>query len=81
MITETPPVEEALGRLRERGVEIRLAELVVLGAHTKLAELDRGAESSRARAQLRQRFLERTMSGSGLDLDAALAVRERGWTH
>jgi hypothetical protein len=72
-ITETEAVERALAPLRAEGERVDFAELVIRGAEAKLSERDR-------RSALREQFLERTRSASGLDLDAALTVRERGWT-
>jgi hypothetical protein len=72
-ITETEAVERALAPLRAKGERVDFAELVIRGAEAKLSERDR-------RRALREQFLERTRSARGLDLDAALAVREHGWT-
>jgi hypothetical protein len=79
-ITETPVVERALAPLRTRGVPIDLADLVVRGAEARLAELERQRADREGKRALRERFLERTRAGHGIDVDAALSVREQGWT-
>lgn len=79
-ITETTAVEQALAPLRARGVAVDFADLVARGAAAKLRELDAGAQGEQRREALREAFLERTRTGAGLDLDAAPAVREGGWT-
>lgn len=78
-ITETPPVEEALSRLRrETGSDrLDLGELVILGAGEKLARI----RAERARSAEALRWLaERIRSGESLaDSDAADEVRRTGW--
>jgi hypothetical protein len=72
MITETPPVQEALDELRARlsGERIDYAELVILGARAKTRRLpDRGQEARKARKQLADWIL----MGSGPKLDVAAA--------
>jgi hypothetical protein len=58
-----------------------LSELLVLGAEVKLAQLEEDEKDAVRRLELRKRFLDRTRRVKGLDLDAALEVRKRGWTH
>ena len=78
-ITETAQVQAALDELRRElgGDRVELAELVVLGAHEKLARL----RSSRAEQhRLRQRLAERVRARQlPVDLDAAEHVRRTGW--
>lgn len=80
-ITETDRVERALNRLREERVSIDLPDLVVRGADEKLRELQGERADDVARAELRERFLERSLSGEGIDAQALLEVRATGWTH
>jgi uncharacterized membrane protein len=78
-VTETAPVQAALDELRaELGRDrIELAELVVLGAREKLAQLRarRGAQQA-LRRRLAQRVRNRRIP---VDLDAAEDVRRTGW--
>jgi hypothetical protein len=79
-ITETPPVEAALDELRrELGTDrVELGELVVLGAEAKLASIRAQRDSD---AKLRRRLADRVRSRSlPVDVDAAEAVRQTGWT-
>jgi hypothetical protein len=72
MITETPPVQEALDELRARldGERIDYAELVILGARAKARRLpDRGRAARKARGRLAEWIIE----GSGPKLDVAAA--------
>jgi hypothetical protein len=72
MITETPPVREALEELRARlnGERIDYAELVILGARAKVRRLpDRRREAREAREQL----AEWVLVGGGPKLDVAAA--------
>lgn len=78
-ITETPPVQEALDRLRSRGVEVNLPDLVVRGADMRLRELEEVARSKHEQAALRERFLERSSSAEGIDVEALIDVHEHGW--
>ena len=78
-VTETPPVERALRRLRTlQPGAIDFKELVILGAHEKAARLERGGDgtdrSSRIEDFLALRASER------LDAGAGLALHESGWT-
>jgi Arc/MetJ-type ribon-helix-helix transcriptional regulator len=79
-ITETPSVREALDELRRRGEPVSLPELVILGARGLVEDLDRREDQRAHDAALRERLVARLRSGEGLDLDAALAARDRGWT-
>jgi hypothetical protein len=79
MITETPPVREALDELRARlnGERIDYAELVILGARAKARRLpDSGRKAREARGQLAAWIV----AGSGPQLDVAAAdeVKHRG---
>jgi hypothetical protein len=79
MITETPPVQEALDELRARlkGERIDYAELVILGARAKARRLpDRSHEALQARKQLAEWIL--AGSGPKLDVDAADEVKRVG---
>lgn len=79
-ITETELVQQALEPLRSAGVSIDLPDLVRRGAEELARELaERDAEAGR-RAELRRLFLARAQTAEGIDLAAALDVRERGWT-
>lgn len=63
MVTETPPVQEALDRLRARmgSQRLDLAELVVLGAREKERLLLRDSDEAReARRRLANRIRDRT---------------------
>ncbi len=79
MITETPEIEIALEPLRARGVPVALPELVIKGAEMTLAEVQATAEDEGRRLAARERFLERTRSGAGLDLDIMLDPRRSAW--
>jgi hypothetical protein len=78
-ITETAPVQAALDELRgELGRDrIELAELVVLGAREKVAQLraSRGEQQS-LRRRLAQRVSDRRLP---VDAEAADEVRRTGW--
>jgi hypothetical protein len=78
-ITETPPVQEALDRLRARMGTQRLdfAELVMLGAREKERQLLRDDEAAReARERLAARILDRTLPEP--DITAADEVKRLG---
>jgi len=83
MVTETDEVGAALERVRQAAPDrcVNVSELVLLGAERKLELLRRASGDDQHRAELRERFLQRTRSGEGIDWDAALAVHERGWAH
>jgi hypothetical protein len=71
MITETAELEEALAPLRERGVKIDFRQLLVLGARTRMDQIeqsdeDRADEKARQRAAM-ERIVER------IDVDVLLS--------
>ena len=81
MITETDAVQAALDELRAIvGPNIDMAEVVVVGAREQARRLSRGERSDAETMRLRERFLERSLSGDGVDLGALIDVHERGWT-
>jgi hypothetical protein len=78
-LTETPPVQEALDRLRAAlGTDrVPLGELVILGANQRLAELE-GEENELLTR--RRRLTDRIRAREPLaDLAAAEEVRRHGW--
>jgi len=79
-ITETPRVAAALDELRRRGAPVSIADLVVRGARALAEDLDGRAGGDAGQAALRARLAARLRTGEGLDLEAALETRERGWT-
>jgi hypothetical protein len=79
MITETPPVREALDELRAKlkGERIDFAELVIMGARAKTRRLpDQAREAREAREQLAEWILKG--SGPKVDLAAAEEVKHLG---
>lgn len=80
-ITETPPVEAALGELRRvtGGARIEISELVILGARAKVAEI----RARKAEVAERRRTLADLIRTGGLAVDPAAAaeVRRAGWLH
>lgn len=79
-VTETPPVKEALDALRAElnGERPDLAELVVLGAETKLARLRSEAGD---RTKLLQSLVDDMRSGK-IRFDPQLADEaKRSWQH
>jgi len=79
-ITETPPVQAALDELRgelgESG-RIEFGELVILGAHQKVAQLRAAREDTVAR---RRRLAGRIRARDvPVDRGAADEVRRTGW--
>lgn len=80
-ITETPPVQAALGRLRAKlgeGERIDFAELVTLGAEVKARRM---ATEDAATATARKRLAESIRSGSlgyAVDVEAADDVKHLG---
>jgi hypothetical protein len=58
-ITETPPVQEALDRLRVQmgSQKLDFAELVMLGAEAKQRELERDDEAARAARERLARYI------------------------
>lgn len=79
-ITETEEIERALRPLRQwtQG-RVDLGELVRLGAGVKLERLRREEAGARDRAERRERFLERTRTGDGVDFELLREVHDRGW--
>jgi hypothetical protein len=78
-LTETAPVQAALDELRrELGTDrIELGQLVVLGAHAKLAAVRaERAEAAALRSRLASRVRARDI---GVDVNAADEVRTGGW--
>jgi hypothetical protein len=79
-ITETPPVQEALDELRaELGdtARIEFGELVILGAHQKVAQLRAiRYDTTSRRRQLGERVRRRDLP---VDRAAADEVRRAGW--
>jgi hypothetical protein len=78
-ITETPPVKAALDELRgELGdARIEFGELVILGAHQKVAQLRAARDDTAAkRRQLASRIRRRDLPVDGA---AADEVRRAGW--
>jgi hypothetical protein len=78
-ITETPPVKAALDELREQlgDVRIEFGELVILGAHQKVAQLRAAGEDTAARRHaLAERLRRRDVP---VDRAAADEVRRAGW--
>lgn len=76
MITETPPVKEALDELRQAqgGEKIELPDLVIRGAREKLRELRAGSETAQ-RARLEIAEWIRAGNGPVVDLAAADEVK------
>jgi hypothetical protein len=83
MITETDEVGAALDRVRQADPDgtFNLGELVVLGAQCKVDLIEQAQRDDERRAELRERFLQRTRSGEGVDWDALADVHEHGWAH
>jgi hypothetical protein len=78
-ITETPPVQAALDELRQALSDDRvdMGELVILGAHAKLARLRAEREETAGlRRRLAQRIRRRAIPA---DRTAADDVRRSGW--
>jgi hypothetical protein len=79
-ITETPPVKAALDELREQlgDARIEFGELVVLGAHQKVAQLRAARDDTASRRrELAERIRHRDIP---VDRAAADEVRRVGWT-
>lgn len=76
MVTETPPVKQALDELRrvQGGEKIEFPDLVIRGAREKVRELRAGSEPAR-RARLEIAEWIRTSSGPSVDLAAAEEVK------
>ena len=78
-ITETPPVQAALDELRQAlgDNRVELGELVILGAHEKLARLRAERDDTAAlRRRLADRIRQRDIPA---DRAAADEVRRAGW--
>jgi hypothetical protein len=78
-ITETPPVKAALDELRDQlgDARIELGELVILGAHQKVAQLRAEQDDTESRRrQLAARIRRREVR---VDREAADEVRRAGW--
>lgn len=76
MITETPPVREALDELRraQGGEKIEFPDLVIRGAKDKVRELKAASEPAR-RAHLEIAEWIRNGTGPAVDLAAAEEVK------
>lgn len=61
------------------GNQVDLPDLVVRGADMRLRELEEIARSEQERAALRERFLDRSSSAEGVDVEALIDVHEHGW--
>jgi hypothetical protein len=72
MITETPPVKEALDELRraQGGEKIELPDLVIRGAKQKVREIEAADEPAR---RAREEVAEWIRAGTGPDIDLAAA--------
>lgn len=51
----------------------------MIGGEVKLRRAEQDARDSQARLRLRQRFVERTRTGEGIDTGALQAVHDSGW--
>jgi hypothetical protein len=77
VITETPPLREALALLRDQqgSAKVDFDELVLLGAREKTKRLRRSRPDAQA---ARDWLAERVLAGDlGLDVDAANDVKQR----
>jgi hypothetical protein len=79
MITETAEVEAALEPLRARGIPVNFQSLVIKGAEAAVDAVQTAAEDDERRRQARERFLERTLTGAGLDLDILADPSRPAW--
>ena len=72
MITETPPVKEALDELRraQGGEKIEFPDLVIRGAQDKVRELRARSEPAR---RARHEIAEWIRTGNGPEVDLAAA--------
>jgi hypothetical protein len=78
-VTETPPVQAALDELRAAlgDDRVEMGELVILGAHEKLARLKAERDNT---AALRRQLADRIRRGDiPADRGAADEVRSAGW--
>lgn len=83
-ITETGPVAEALERYRAAGhgavTNSDVADLVVSGVAAQLRAGEEEQADAERRRVLRERFIQRSRTGEGIDVGALGEARER-WTH
>jgi len=81
MVTETDEISAALDRVRAAtdSARVSLGELVLLGAERKVELVEAERDDADRRAVLRERFLDRTRSGDGVDFDALLRAHDAGW--
>ena len=79
-VTLTPPLQEARERLRQRGVNVTVAQLALAGAKELLAEADAQEADDQRRRELRERLTQRLRHGDAIDPDTLREVRETGWT-
>ena len=79
MITETPPVKEALDELRraQGGEKVELPDLVIRGAKEKVRELEAASESARRAWDEIAEWI-RTGNGPKVDIAAADEVKRLG---
>jgi hypothetical protein len=79
-ITETPPVERALRRLRQLrpGQRIDFKELVMIGARAKATQIEAEAAGAREGRAPIEEFLA-LRGDEGLDPDAGLSLHDGGW--
>jgi hypothetical protein len=79
-ITETPPVERALRRLRQLrpGQRIDFKELVMIGAREKATQLEAEADKARKGRAPIDEFLA-LRADEGLEPEAGLSLHESGW--
>ena len=79
MITETPPVKEALDELRraQGGEKVELPDLVIRGAKEKVRELEAASESARRAWEEIAEWI-RTGNGPKVDIAAADEVKRLG---
>jgi hypothetical protein len=79
-VTLTPPLQDARERLRRRGLAPSVGELAIAGAQALLSNTDARDAREAKDAMLRKRLAARLLTGDGLDTDALLEVRGKGWT-
>lgn len=78
-ITSTDLVQGDPERLRQAGCETSLEDLVVLGAERVRADREAVCADAERRRDLRRAFIGHT-TDAPIDVDAALSVRDGGWT-
>jgi hypothetical protein len=79
MVTETAEIEAALEPLRAQGLPISFPELVIRGAQAIAAESQAAAADDERRRAGRERFLKRTRTGKGFDLDIISDPSRPAW--